>query len=70
MKTKVGSFVTLVVLLSLLVPALAGVALAQETTPEAVVQQYYTTLGQVAGTGDTAPLLALFADDATIDIPG
>jgi ketosteroid isomerase-like protein len=70
MKTKVGSFVTLVVLLSLLVPALAGVALAQETTPEAVVQQYYTTLGQVAGTGDTAPLLDLFADDATIDIPG
>ncbi|MFN2224649.1 MAG: nuclear transport factor 2 family protein, partial [Anaerolineae bacterium] len=70
MNTKAGSIVTIVLLLSLLVPALAGVALAQETTPEAVVQEYYTTLGQAAGTGDTAPLLDLFADDATINIPG
>jgi ketosteroid isomerase-like protein len=67
---KAGLIITIVLFLSLLAPALAGVALAQETTPEAVVQQYYTTLGQVASTGDTAPLLDLFADDATIDIPG
>jgi len=44
--------------------------MAQEATPGELVEQYYAALGQAASTGDTAALLDLFADDATIDIVG
>ena len=70
MNTKVASILTAVLLLSLLAPVAGSVALAQEATPESIVQQYYTALGEAASTGDTAALLDLFADDATVDIPG
>jgi ketosteroid isomerase-like protein len=70
MNTKVASILTAVLLLSLLAPVAGSVALAQEATPESLVQQYYTALGEAASTGDTTALLDLFADDATVDIPG
>jgi ketosteroid isomerase-like protein len=70
MNTKVASILTAVLLLSLLAPVAGSVALAQEATPESLVQQYYTALGEAASTGDTTALLDLFADDATVDNPG
>lgn len=44
--------------------------LAQSASPSDVVQGYYAALQQAAAGGDTAALLDLFADDATITVPG
>lgn len=45
-------------------------ALAQGATPAEVVQGYYAALSQAAAGGDTAGLLDLFADDATVEVTG
>lgn len=41
-----------------------------QASPTDVVQSYYAALGEAAAGGDTTALLALFADDATVDVAG
>jgi ketosteroid isomerase-like protein len=63
-KNAVGIVVVALAIL-LVVPS----AMAQ-TSPADVVQSYYAALGEAAAGGDTAALLALFADDATVNVTG
>jgi ketosteroid isomerase-like protein len=57
----------LVVVLAILLVAPSVMA---QTSPTDVVQSYYAALGEAAAGGDTTALLALFADDATVDVAG
>lgn len=67
MRKNLGSMKLLVVLAILLV---SPSVMAQEASPAEVAQNYYAALGQAAVTGDTTPVLDLFADDATVMIVG
>ncbi len=58
----------LIVVLAVLL--IAPGAMAQGATPAEVVQGYYAALSQAAAGGDTAGLLDLFADDATVEVTG
>ena len=62
-KTVVGISVVFLAIL-LVTPSVMA-----QSSPEEVVQSYYTALGQAATSGDFTALLDLFADDATITVP-
>jgi ketosteroid isomerase-like protein len=47
-----------------------GPSVLAQASPAEVVQSYYTALGEAAATGDTAGLMDLFADEATISVVG
>jgi ketosteroid isomerase-like protein len=63
-KTAVGILVVVLAVL-LVTPSVLA-----QATPEEVVQNYYTALGEAATTGDATGLLDLFADEATISVVG
>jgi ketosteroid isomerase-like protein len=63
-KNSVGILVVALVIL------LAAPSVMAQTSPTDVVRSYYAALGEAAAGGDTAALLALFADDATVDVTG
>lgn len=65
MRKKVFGLAILVFAIVLVAPG----AMAQ-ASPAEVVQSYYAALGEAATTGDTAGLMDLFADDATISVVG
>jgi ketosteroid isomerase-like protein len=67
MRKNLGSMTVLVVLAILLV---TPSVMAQAASPAEVAQNYYAALSQAAVTGDTTPVLELFADDATVMIVG
>ena len=49
---------------------LVAPSIMAQTSPTDVVQSYYAALGDAAAAGDTTALLALFADDATVEVTG
>lgn len=57
----------LIVALAILLVAPSAMA---QASPTDVVRSYYAALGEAAAGGDTAALLALFADDATVEVTG
>lgn len=65
MRNKVAGITVLVLAI-----VLAAQGAMAQASPAEVVQSYYAALGEAATTGDTAGLMALFADDATISVVG
>ncbi|MGD8624220.1 MAG: nuclear transport factor 2 family protein [Anaerolineae bacterium] len=59
-----------ILVVALVILLAAPSVMAQTASPTDVVQSYYAALGEAAAGGDTAALLALFADDATVEIVG